>query len=255
MIEDTMQLRTREVDGATVGYHRAGFTDIVGVDIKPQPRYPFAFVQADALEYVAEHGHEFDAIHGSPRCLGYSMMTHNLPWHRDRDYPHLILPTLQALEGLGRPYVIENVYSARKGSRVLTKAGLEEHGLEAGWLCGAMFGLRLYRHRLFATNFLWLAPAHPRHTLNLHPRSERWVYGGEVKGLPGGAAGVDAKPRNGASKPGAGFGHTAGWQAAAEAMGIDWMTRDELTEAIPPVFTEHIGTALLAALTPYAGGK
>lgn len=227
-----------------MGYHRAGF-EVVGVDIKPQPRYPFTFIQADAMTFPLDG---FDAIHASPPCQGYSMMTHNLPWHRNREYPHLILPTMERISVTGQPYVIENVYSARRGSRVLAKAGLEDHGLEAGWLCGGMFGLRLYRHRLFATSFFWLAPAHARHTLNLHPRSERWVYGGDVKGLPGGAAGIDARPRNGVSRPGAGFGHTSGWQQAAEAMGIDWMTREELTEAIPPAYTEYIGQHLLAAV-------
>ncbi len=94
--------------GAAVGYHNAGFDEIIGVDIKPQPRYPFEFVQADALEYLAEHGREFDAIHASPPCQGYSIM-HNLPWLRGRDYPLLILPTIEMLEALGKPYVVENV--------------------------------------------------------------------------------------------------------------------------------------------------
>src|SRR5437660_1060118 len=75
--------------GAAVGYHRAGFTEIVGVDIKPQPRYPFTFVLGDSLEYIKAHGHEFDAIHASPPCQGYSIMR-NLPWLRDKVYPLLI---------------------------------------------------------------------------------------------------------------------------------------------------------------------
>ena len=64
--------------GAGMGYHRAGFDEIVGVDINPQPRYPFEFIQGDALEYVAEHGHEFDAIHASPPCQGYIQRNKNL---------------------------------------------------------------------------------------------------------------------------------------------------------------------------------
>ena len=172
--------------GVAMGYSRAGFDEIVGVDNVHQPRYPFAFVQADALEYLAEHGHEFDAIHASPPCQGYSIM-HNLPWLRGRDYPLLILPTIEMLEALGKPYVVENVMGARHGSKTLKKRGLESHGLKAGWLCGGMFGLPFYRHRLFATNWMWLAPGHPKHELNLHPRSERYVYGG--------AAGLDVKPR------------------------------------------------------------
>ena len=258
--------------GAAVGYSRAGFDEIVGVDIAAQPRYPFTFVQADALEYVAEHGGEFDAIHASPPCQGYSIM-HNLPWLRGREYPLLILPTRELLEGIGKPYVIENVMGARKGAKGLTKRGLEHHGLEAGWLCGTMFGLPFYRHRLFATDFLWLQPGHPKHELNLHPRSERKVYGGKKAGLPGGSAGLDTRPNpvnsgwrdgmrgnglrnwqgNGAQSNGVGIGHAKGWKLAAEAMGIDWMKRDELTQAIPPAFTEFIGRQLIAATKEVKG--
>ena len=283
-----------------MGYSRADFDEIIGVDIKPQPRYPFGFVQADALEYLAEHGYGFDAIHASPPCQGYSIM-HNLPWLRGRDYPLLILPVMEMLEGLGKPYVVENVMGARHGSKTLKKRGLEAHGLKAGWLCGTMFGLPFYRHRLFATNWFWLAPGHPKH--------KRYVYGGTVRGLPGGAAGLDVSPRenpvnsawrqyhdgalnirpgyekvpfsyptivgerlraNGRPKDskiglsngmpetqlanwqngaqGNGIGHAKGWHLAAEAMGIDWMKRDELTQAIPPAYSEFIGTRLLEVI-------
>ena len=88
--------------GAAMGYSLAGFDDIVGVDIKPQPRYPFQFIEADALGYLTEHGQDFDAIHASPPCQGYSIMN-NLPWLKDRDYPLLILPTILMLEGLNKP--------------------------------------------------------------------------------------------------------------------------------------------------------
>src|SRR3990172_3289585 len=125
--------------GTAMGYSLAGFTDIVGVDIVPQPRYPFELVQADALEYLAEHGHEFDAIHASPPCQGYSIMN-NLPWLRGREYPLLILPTIDLLRQTGKPYILENVMGARRGAKGLKKRGLEQHGLEAGWLCGTMFG-------------------------------------------------------------------------------------------------------------------
>ncbi len=288
--------------GAALGYHRAGFDEIVGVDIASQPRYPFTFVQAEALEYAAEHGHYYDAIHASPPCQGYSIM-HYLPWLRGRDYPLLILPTIEMMEALGKPYVVENVMGARHGAKGLKKRGLESHGLKAGWLCGTMFGLPFYRHRLFATNWMWLAPGHPRHKLNLHPRSERYVYGGTVKGLPGGAAGLDVKPRdatrgsgltrfenpvntnwrethdgtpgvrmrpgyervpfsyptlanwqgNGAQGNGVGIGHAKGWHLAAEAMGIDWMKREELTQAIPPTYTEFIGRQLHLILAARGG--
>ena len=324
--------------GAAMGYRRSGVTDITGVDIAPQPNYPFTFIQADGLEYLAEHHHEYDAFHVSPPCQGYSIMR-NLPWLRDREYPHLILPFIEMLEGIGKPYVLENVMGARHGSKTLVKRGLETHGLKAGWLCGMMFQKPYYRHRLFAANWLWLAPMHPKHVLNLHPRSERYIYGGEIKGLPRVAAGLDVKPRvtRGPSpqkkgcnvseqivniptksgnfiprydrkgtglnyrkgyehvpfsvptvvpmpvghnltpgqrgihskadvgKPknkgikdweqrsletghgilGGNVGTTAGWKRAAAVMEIDWMKRQELTQAVPPIFTEHIGRQLL----------
>ena len=166
---------------------------------------------------------------------------------------------------------------ARHRAKGLIKRGIEAHGLKAGWLCGQMFGLPFYRHRLFATAWMWLAPGHPKHRLNLHPRSERWIYGGTIKGLSGGTAGLDTKPRdpfhdkngksilgpgnlgkgaglrlwqqgNGAQVAGVGVGHAKGWGLAAGAMGIDWMNREELTQAIPPVYTEFIGKALMASL-------
>ena len=223
--------------GAASGYHRAGFDEVVGVDIAPQPRYPFQFVQADALEYLAEDGHAFDAIHASPPCQGYSIM-HNLPWLRGREYPLLLLPTLEMLEGLGKPYVVENVMGARYGSKILKKRGLEAHGLKAGWLCGAMFGLPFYRHRLFATNWFWLAPGHPKHKAviqsgrMLKDRANQVAYGEEWPGRRDTANRITIVKDNhslaqwqgnGAQANGVGIGHAKGWRLAAEAMGIDWM--------------------------------
>ena len=287
--------------GAAMGYSRVGFDEIVGVDNAPQPRYPFEFVQADALEFLADHGHEFDAIHASPPCQGYSIM-HNLPWLRGREYPLLLLlPTLEMLEGLGKPYVVENVMGARHGSKTLQKRGLEAHGLKAGWLCGTMFGLPFYRHRLFATNWLWLAPGHPKHksrrpvgitsdsrgrgiteqvvanpvnsawrqyhdgALNIRPGHEKVPFSyptivgerlranGRPKdskiGLSNGMPVTQlANWQNGAQANGVGVGHAKGWRLAAEAMGIDWMKRDELTQAIPPIYAEFIGRQMLSLL-------
>ena len=185
--------------GAAWGYHLAGFEEIDGVDLAPQPRYPFNFIQCDALEYLAEHGAEYDAIHASPPCQGYSIM-HNLPWLRGREYPRLIKPVRDLLNEIGRPWVLENVMGARWGCKNLVNISkqigydITDHGMKANYLCGRMFELPFYRHRLFESNWLWMAPQHPRHALNLHPRAERWVYGGEVKGLPGGDAGMDTKP-------------------------------------------------------------
>lgn len=120
--------------GCAVGYHRAGF-DVVGVGIRPQPNYPFRFVLADALEYLREHGHEFDAIHASPPCQAYSRAT---AWQGDRSsHQDLIGATREGLARAAVPYVIENVQEAR---RLLRGAVM---------LCGTAFGLPLRRHRWF----------------------------------------------------------------------------------------------------------
>ncbi len=122
--------------GCGMGYARAGF-EVVGVDIKPQPRYPFEFIQGDALEYLAAHGRDFDAIHASPPCQAYSRAT---AWRGKRSsHPDLIAVVRELLERSGVPFVIENVQDARPMLR---------------WpqlLCGSMFGLRVRRHRYFET--------------------------------------------------------------------------------------------------------
>lgn len=121
--------------GAGMGYSRAGF-EVVGVDNRPQPNYPFEFILGDALEYGAEHGHEYDVIHASPECEGYSHLTPR----KYRGNHELLIPAVRKLlQGLSKPYVIENVSNAR-------------HELENPlMLCGSMFGLRIWRHRYFET--------------------------------------------------------------------------------------------------------
>jgi len=127
--------------GAAMGYHRAGF-EVVGVDIAPQPHFPFEFHQGDALEYVREHGHEFDVIHASPPCQAYSRAT---AWRGSReDHPDLIDLTRNALLATGRPYIIENVQEAR----ALLRRPL--------MLCGTHFGLPIRRHRYFEVPLLGL---------------------------------------------------------------------------------------------------
>ena len=91
--------------GAAMGYHRAGF-DVVGVDKEPMKRYPFEFHQGDALEYLAEHGHEFDAIHASPPCQAYCSLK-SMP--NAKKHPELVEPTRALLKASGKPWVIENV--------------------------------------------------------------------------------------------------------------------------------------------------
>jgi DNA (cytosine-5)-methyltransferase 1 len=212
--------------GAAMGYHRAGFTEIVGVDIKPQPRYPFTFVLGDALEYVKAHGHEFDAIHASPPCQGYSIMRH-LPWIRGKEYPLLIDATRQAMKTTGAAWVIENVMGAP---------------LDAPFLCGQMFGLRVLRHRLFEASVLWLAPPHPSH-------ASVTIQSGHMLGNRARAY-AHTKNRK-ANYEAGGLVSVTGdiGSYAGAAMGIDWMTGDELSQAIPPAYTEFIGRQLIQSLS------
>ncbi len=200
--------------GAAMGYHRAGF-EVVGVDIKPQPHYPFEFHQADALEYCAEHGCEFDVIHASPPCQAYSVL--NVLW--DRDYPEYINDSRMILKESGKYYVIENVVGAPLFNYVM--------------LCGTMFGLRVQRHRLFECNpSIYFAPKTCNHYFKTNGTMKNyqtmaWIEAG-----------------NGCTI----VGHSFDLVAGSYAMGINWMTKDELAEAIPPAYTEFIGKQLMRIL-------
>lgn len=199
--------------GAGVGYARAGF-DVVGVDIDPQPNYPYEHHVGDALQYLAKHGKDFDAIHASPPCQGYTALkaVHGNPW------PLLIEPVRDLLEQIEKPYVIENVQGAPIRRDMV--------------LCGEMFGLRVLRHRYFELgNWTGTAPDHLPH----RGRVAGWRHGQYYDG-----------PYFAVYGNGGGKGTVAQWQ---DAMGIGWTNdRRELAEAIPPAFTHHIGTQLLAAL-------
>lgn len=203
--------------GAGTGYSRAGF-DVVGVDIVPQPNYPYEFHQGDALEYLAEHGHEFDAVHLSPPCQGYTALkaVHGNEW------PMLIEPARELADRIGLPYVLENVQGSPL-RRDLT-------------LCGEMFGLGVIRHRYFELGY-WAATA-PQHKLH-RGRVAGWRHGQFYDGPYFAVYGL-----------GGGKGTVEQWQ---QAMGIDWTTdRHELAEAIPPAYTEFIGQQLLAYITEAA---
>ncbi len=239
--------------GAAKGYHDAGF-EVVGVDHKPQPNYPYEFHEADAMTYPLEG---FDVIHASPPCQAYSIMR-NLPWLRDREYPEDIGPTRERLQQADALWVIENVMGARRTKR-------RPDGMRAGWLCGGMFGLPFYRHRLFETNFFWLQPGHPKHQhtvrngRQLGARARDIVHSGIYQDKRGMETWPGRRPNhsegsgltiqeNGARKMGANYGHAAGVALAREAMQIDWMTRAEITQAIPPTYTKFIGERALEAL-------
>lgn len=201
--------------GASAGYHRAGF-DVVGVDIVKQPRYPFTFVQADALEYLAAEGQRYDAVRASPPCQGYSVsrgMSHVRA--RRGEVPLLIAETRAALVNNGKPWVIENVTGARP------------HLCDPIMLCGLTFGLKMFRHRLFECSFYIMQPSHLSHR-HYRVGKDGFVcmsgHGDNNRGA------VPLECRTAES-----------WRAAS---GIDWMSRDELAQAIPPVYTAYIGSFL-----------
>lgn len=197
--------------GAAMGYRRAGF-QVVGVDIKPQPRYPFTFVRGDALEYLAAHGKEYDAIHASPPCQGYSV-TKSL---HNNSHPMLIEQTRDLLIASCRPYVIENVVGAPLVNPLM--------------LCGTMFGLRVFRHRLFEISpSILLAPFSCNHNGKMAPS----------KGAYHTLEGFDFITC---------VGNNFKSEDGKIALGIDWMIRRELAQAIPPAYTEFIGRHLLSAL-------
>jgi DNA (cytosine-5)-methyltransferase 1 len=224
--------------GAAMGYHRAGFDDITGVDIKPQKHYPFRFILGDALDYCLQHGAEYDAIHASPPCQAFSAMR---VMANARPHADLLTPTRKLLITLGKPFVIENVEQApmeiHPPSLLTTLNGVT--------LCGSMFDLQteryqLRRHRLFESTVPLAQPA-CRH------REDRQVVG---------FYGDHARTRTRID------GHHARGTditrnddkmvLVRQLMGIDWMVWHEANQAIPPAYTEYIGAQLLAAIR--AGG-
>jgi hypothetical protein len=201
--------------GASMGYNRAGF-EVVGVDIAPAGAYPFEHHQGDALEFLKEHGREFDAIHASPPCQASTALTKGT--NRGREYVQLIPETRALLAATGLPTVLENVQGSDL-RRDLT-------------LCGEMFGLSVLRHRYFEIeNFTALAPEHIPH----RGRVRGWRHGTYYEG-----------PYVAVYGEGGGKGSVSEWQAA---MGIDWIEdRKALAEAIPPAYTEFIGNQLMEHL-------
>ena len=194
--------------GAAKGYQRAGFY-VVGVDNRPQPHYcGDEFHQADALDFAACNFGKFDAIHASPPCQAYTRAAKV----RGREHPRLVSGTRWVLRRTLLPYVIENVVGAPL--------------INPTMLCGTMFGLRTERKRLFETSFpLPLILDHER--IAPIAKMGRPAKADEFIHVVGNFSGIDK---------------------ARSAMGVDWMTRDELREAIPPAYTEFIGKSLLRAV-------
>ena len=212
--------------GAAKGYHEAGF-EVTGVDTVEQPNYPFDFIMGDALDLDGGFLSEFDAIHASPPCQAYSVTAKRTG--RGGDWPMLIKPTRKMLRTTGLPYVIENVVGSPLKDPIV--------------LCGTMFsGLRVIRHRLFESNFKIAPPKHIPH--KSHPlchtldkrkahyrKTDEWVNYVQVNG-----------------------GGNCTLLAARDAMGIDWMTKREINEAIPPAYSKYVGRALMARVKNKALG-
>ncbi|MFM9446900.1 SAM-dependent methyltransferase [Streptomyces acidiscabies] len=197
--------------GAAKGYADAGF-DVVGVDLAPQPRYPYRFVQADAVEFIREYGAGFDVVHASPPCQFDS----DCQRIQGNIHPDLIGPTRAALESTGRPWVLENVRGALPKLR------------EPVMLCGPMLGVDTYRHRYFETGggFSLPQPGHPAHTV---PQAKMG------RPVPPGWYGQFV-------------GNFSGVALARRVLGVEWMNRDGIRECIPPAYTQWIGRAALAHL-------
>lgn len=202
--------------GAAMGYSRAGFA-VVGVDVNPQPRYPFELIQADALDVLRDRAFvkSFDAVHASWPCQGFKKGT---LWS---DKPDLVTPGRELMSTYDMPWVIENVMECPLIDPIV--------------LCGSMFDgptgrpLRVYRHRRFegSPGLNLVAPPHPKHTVRTanSQRLKRWNEGWNAS-ITG----------------------DVGTYVGPEGMDIDWMTGNELSEAIPPAYTEWVGRQLLAHL-------
>ncbi len=197
--------------GATKGLQRAGF-HVTGIDIKRQPRYcGDAFIHGDALLMDPRKiGRAYDFAWASPQCQHHSRMSSCRDGLRDK-YPSQIADTRRLLEATGLPWVIENVDGAPLISPIA--------------LCGGMFGLETYRHRLFESSFGLPQPAHPKH-LTPTSKAGHWTPGTFVSVA----------------------GHCSPMDMCRRAMGIDWMNREELAESIPPTYSEFIGRQIMKEL-------
>lgn len=204
-----------------MGYYRAGFQEIVGVDTANQKNYPFHFVQADALEYLDARGQDFDVIHASPPCQIHvkGLGAVNMSLGRPHQHEDQIARTRSLLRQIGIPYVIENV----EGSTLIDPVRL----------CGSSFEPRMVRrHRLFESSINICAPPCTHHLQSEAKYWTSWRPAGKVR----------------LSQVVQVYGNAGGRAHWNHAMGIDWMTPQELTQAIPPAYTEHIGAQLLAAI-------
>lgn len=204
--------------GASHGYHRAGF-NVLGVDINPQPNYPYTFIQADALDFLRDFtfaSGRFHAIHASPPCQFATVYGNNKAHVRD-DHPNLIPATRELLKATGLPYVIENVEGARS------------HLCDPTKVCGTGLGVRVRRHRYFETNWPLegIACDHGRFTDRIFPGSSNRPNGRTVMNV--GEYRVPLATQR-------------------EVMQMQWADLYGISQAVPPAYTEHIGLQLAAHL-------
>lgn len=199
--------------GAHYGYEQAGF-EVTGVDIEPQPKHASRFtgngifIQADAIDFLLEHGEEYDAIHASPPCQKYSMSSMQFRL-LGKQYPNLVEATRVAMAKFKKPTVIENVPGAPLINPII--------------LCGSMFNIPTYRHRLFETNWGLQAPIHPVHN-QPNAKMGRPIKKGEFIQY---------------------VGHFPGVQYVRDFTECQWMDQYGLAQSIPPQYTKHIGIELI----------
>lgn len=215
--------------GGAVGYRQAGFR-VVGVDIKRQPHYPFEFHQGDALAFLADQTfmERFEAVHASPPCQAHTRAA-LLAEHqgKTRSTIDLVEPTRRLLRRTGLPYAMENV------------EGAPLHGVT---LCGSSFGLKVRRHRIFESN-VYIPALKCDHKGQGKPVGIYGVMGDTVQGLD----------KKGSGKWVIGGSTAKDIEQAQEAMGIDWLPWQQLKEAIPPVYTAHVGASLMEAVLDNRG--
>lgn len=196
--------------GASYGYEQAGF-DVTGVDNAPQPKYKGKFIHHDAIEFVRLYGKRFDVIHASPPCQQYSRSTKQFRI-RGKKYDDLIALTRTELINTGKPYVIENVPNSPLINPVQ--------------LCGTMFNLRTYRHRLFESNLEIKIPAHQSHDARNTPMGRKPIEGEFIQYV----------------------GHFSGVDLVQKMTGLHWLGQYELAQSIPPQYTKFIGEQLMSYL-------
>lgn len=198
-----------------MGYARAGF-EVEGVDIYPQRTYPFVFHEQEALYFLEKNAHRYDAFAASPPCQGHSNTKYLHAGHEE--IPDQVVPTREALASLGKPYIIENVPEAPLIDPVMLCGAMEE--------IQAIYPVRVFRHRIFESNYELVGPGHVKHPESAILNGQPLQYGKWVTVA----------------------GHFGGVAVARVAMGCDWMTTRQLAQAIPPAYTEFLGRQLIAKM-------